>query len=92
VKTVEATTRDAIWMQPHLKAATVKCPAGYTAIGGGGRIRPDDMFDFGGLFDALQLVESRPVDDDGWTVVAATLHPPANDRWTLTAYARCAAL
>ena len=95
VKTVEASTRESVWMNPYLKTATVECPAGNTAIAGGGRITPDDA-EPGGLgmamWDALQLVESRPLGDNKWLATAATSHPPNMDLWTLTVYARCAAL
>jgi hypothetical protein len=74
----------------------VACPAGYTAIGGGGGISPDHL-PVGGYFlnKHLHLLASRPHGATGWTVEAALDADTAEDYtypWTLTAYARCAAL
>jgi hypothetical protein len=98
VKTVEASTRAADDHERHAKTVSVSCPDGYTAVEGGGTASSDDVWPTGyELNRYLQLIESRPDGERGWTVKATLdLNDDKLDewmpRWTLTAYARCAAL
>jgi hypothetical protein len=71
---------------------TAECPAGYTAISGGGAIVPDSLEASLQFIETLQLIASGPVDEDGWGVTASTTHLPNKDSWSLKAYVRCAAL
>jgi hypothetical protein len=89
--TVEETTSWSDSDTPHEKAVTVTCPTGETALGGGGKV---NVSPWGGELvtnRTIDLVDSHPQGNGGWTVKAVD-DWGVPEYWTLTAYARCAAL
>ena len=95
VHTVTETTSWADPDRPHMKTLNVTCPSGETVLGGGAKIEVpvfcNTMYE-----KEVDLVDSHPQGERGWTAKAVAggfaADETYNEYWSLTAYARCAAL